>query len=201
MGGHMVTLHLQPCVGPKGTEEPQPAPGSLYRNPSRGCCWRSTGMGEETDDLQSWGAFTYSSTLRRQSTNIIAQKPWDQQWTQKIETLGLKVAGEKSPLCCCTGWCCSGCWHEYSVQSGRQRDPSLQNAKPAWGRHATCRGWGHPRVLQNGLLYFSWSWFADKGNEKKLRLQQFSCVPLGTFTETKQRKYTNNKRKMFSLWY
>lgn len=127
--------------------------------------------------FQSWGAFIYSSSIRRQSTNIIAQKPWDQQWTQQIETLSLKVAGEKSPLCCCTGWCSSGCWHGCSVQSGRQRDPSLQDAKPAWGRCATCRCWRHPCVLQNGLVYILWSWFADKGNEKKLRLQQLSCVP------------------------
>lgn len=25
----MLILHLQPCLGPKGTEEPQPAPGAL----------------------------------------------------------------------------------------------------------------------------------------------------------------------------
>lgn len=98
-----------------------------------------------TGTMQKVSAFTYSSPLMRQSTNLIAQSPWDQQLTQEMERLSLNFLGEKSfrqplALCACwTGWCWSGCWHRCSI----------------W-RDAICRGWGSPHLLQNVLVYIFW---------------------------------------------
>lgn len=52
-----------------------------------------------------------------------------------------------------------------------------QKAEPACRGYAICGGRRSPHFLQNGPIYIFWPQFADKGNKRKLRLQQFSCVP------------------------
>lgn len=58
-----------------------------------------------------------------------------------------------------------------------------------------------PHFLQNGPIYIFWPWFADKGNERKLRRQQFSCVPWVHSQRLSKGNTVTIKGEMFALWY
>lgn len=77
----------------------------------------------------------------------------------------------------------------------------LQSAEPVWKGCAICRAWGSPHLLQNGLVYNFWPWFADEGSERKLRLQQFSCVPWAHSQRLSKGNTLTIRGEMFGLWY